>query len=191
MGIVNDHFFPQISIVWGFGKFPTESLPFSPGTFVHQVVLLSHLWISAFWSDGWGPTQWVDDVLRLGDTTKTTGGEKGEVCFVKVCKITTLGKMLGLIWFIFFWRWLLWNKVRSMFRRFRCETQKKVTWLLTSIAQCTPFGMHHFRFKIDLGYTWLHPPKPSMSPRKGTWNTVHLPTIDFHFFQQTCSFSEE
>ena len=75
---------------------------------------------------------------------------------------------------------MLWNKVRIMFQRFRCETPKKGTWLLTSIAQCTPFGMHHFRFKIDLGYTWLHPPKPNMSPKKGTWNTVHLPTIDFH-----------
>ena len=68
------------------------------------------------------------------------------------------------------------------FKGFNVKLQKKVTWLLTSIAQCTPFGMHHLWFKIDLGYTWLHPPKPSMSPKKGTWNTVHLPTIDVHCF---------
>ena len=152
-----------------------ESLPFSPGTFVRQVVLLSHLWISAFWS-GWIP---MDGAQRNNELTifftagrhnKNNGeGKKGkwwEVCFVKVCKITTLGKMLGLIWFLFFGRWLLWTKVRIMFQRFRCGPPKKLTCLLTSIAQCTPFGMHHFRFKIDLGYTWLHHPKPNTSPKK-------------------------
>lgn len=107
-----------------------ESLPFSPGTFVRQVVLLSHLWISAFcrWM---GTAQRVEDFLRLGDTTETRGGKKGkwwEVCFVKVCKNHHLRKNVW-VWFDFFFRrWLLWNKVRITFQRFDFYSSMHPMW---------------------------------------------------------------